>query len=114
MGPDTVGAQVMLALVSFDAAWLVGLAVFGVHLVLLGVLLMRSHLAPRVLGVLLIVAGVAYVTDTVAHAVLPDYAAVATPLLVAVAVPSMIGEGWLGLWLLLTRRLGPTLRPTQA
>ncbi len=59
MGPDAIGAQVMLALGSFDAAWLVGLTVFGVHLVLLGVLLMRGQLVPRVLGVLLIVAGVA-------------------------------------------------------
>ncbi len=97
MGPDAIGAQVMLALGSFDAAWLVGLTVFGVHLVLLGVLLIRGQLVPRVLGVLLIVAGVAYVADTLAHALLPDYAAVANAFLVAVALPSMIGEGWLGL-----------------
>ena len=71
---------------SFDAAWLIGLAVFGVHLVLLGVLVLRSGLAPRVMAVLLMVAGAAYVLDTVAHVALPDYAAVAGVMLALVAV----------------------------
>jgi len=57
--------------------------------------------APRALGWLLAVAGVAYVVDTVAHLVLADDAAVANVFLVLVAVPSVLGEGWLGLWLLL-------------
>ncbi len=114
LGADATGAQVMLALGSFDAAWSIGLAVFGVHLILLGVVLIRSRLVPRVLGVLLLVAGVAYVVDTLAQALLPDYSAVADVLLVAVALPSMIGEGWLGLWLLLTRRLPRTPAATEA
>lgn len=114
IGPDAGGAQVMLALGSFDAAWLVGLVIFGVHLVLVGVLLLRSRLVPRALGVLLVLAGTAYVVDTVAHALLPDYAAVANVMLVAVALPSMIGEGWLGLWLLLTTRLGSGARAAAA
>ncbi len=114
LGADQRDAQVMLALGSFDAAWLVGLAVFGVHLVLLGILLLRSRLVPRALGVLLLVAGTAYVADTVAHALLPDYAAVANLFLVAVALPSMLGEGWLGVWLLLTKRLGDGARLATA
>ncbi|WP_372594227.1 DUF4386 domain-containing protein [Actinotalea sp.] len=105
LGAEERGAQVMLALASFDAAWLLGLAIFGVHLALLGVLLLRGRIAPRALGVLLVVAGAAYVVDTLAHVLLPDYAAVANLLLAVVALPSMLGEGWLGLWLLLTKRL---------
>jgi hypothetical protein len=34
-----------------------------------------------------------------------DYEAVAGVFLVVVALPSMIGEGWLGFWLLLTKKL---------
>ncbi len=102
---DQIGAQVMLAMESFDAIWLIGLAAFGVHLVLLGVLVLRSGFVPKPLGFIVMVAGVAYVTDTVAHAVLPDYDAVAGVLLAIVAIPSMIGEGWLGLWLAFTRRI---------
>jgi hypothetical protein len=36
---------------------------------------------------------------------LTDYEAVAGLFLVGVALPSMIGEGWLGFWLLLTKKL---------
>lgn len=102
---DQIGAQVMLAMESFDAVWLIGLAAFGIHLVLLGVLVLRSGFVSKALGLVLMAAGVAYVVDTVAHAVLSDYDAVSGVLLAAVAIPSMFGEGWLGLWLAFTRRL---------
>jgi hypothetical protein len=45
------------------------------------------------------------VLDTFAQGMLPDYEAVAGVFMVAVALPSMIGEGWLGFWLLLTKKL---------
>lgn len=105
LGSAQVEAHVMLALESFNATWLVGLAAFGIHLLLLGVLVIRSQLVSKALGWMLMVAGVAYVADTVANATLADYAAVAPVMLAVVALPSMIGEGWLGLWLLLSRRI---------
>lgn len=104
LGSDQVDAQVMIALDSFNAAWLVGLAAFGLHLVLLGVLVIRSGLAPRWMAYLLMLAGGAYVLDTVANATLANYADLASAFLIVVALPSVIGEGWLGLWLLLSRR----------
>ena len=101
VGDDgALGAQVMSALQSCDATWLIGLFVFGLHLVGLGTMILRSGVAPRIMGWLLVVAGVAYAVDTVAHLVLTDYQRLADVLLAMVAVPSMIGEGWLGLWLL--------------
>jgi hypothetical protein len=56
-------------------------------------------------GYTLVVAGVAYVADTLARGLLSDYAAVQGLFLALVAVPSMIGEGGVGLWLLLTKRI---------
>ncbi len=106
LGAEQLDAQVLLAFASFDTTWVIGLAAFGLHLVVLGVLVLRSRLAPRAVGVLLVAAGVAYAADTVVHALVPDYSVVANLMLALVAVPSMIGEGWLGLWLLTTRRLG--------
>ncbi len=97
----TRAAQAMLALQAFDTAWLVGLVAFGLHLVLLGTLVLRSGAVARLLGWLLVAAGAAYAVDTVAHVVLADYEAVAGVMLAVVAVPSMLAEGWLGLWLLL-------------
>lgn len=105
LGSDQVAAQVGLAMASFNDTWLIGLAVFGVHLVLLGVLVLRSGLASRFMAWLLLAAGVAYLVDTVLHAVLPGYPAIASLMLAVVAVPSMVGEGWMALWLLRTKRL---------
>lgn len=97
--------QVMAAMESFESTWLIGLLAFGVHLVLLGMLIVRSGLVTRGLGFILVVAGVAYIVDTVAHTVLSDYDAIGGVLLAAVAIPAMIGEGWLSLWLAFARRL---------
>ena len=52
------------------------------------------------MGWLLVVAGVAYAVDTVAHLMLTDYERYGDALLAMVAIPSMVGEGWLRLWLL--------------
>ncbi len=102
---DQVNAQTMTALASFESTWLIGLMAFGIHLVLLGVLICKSGIVNKALGYVLIAAGVAYVLDTAAHGMLSDYESVAPIFLIAVALPSMIGEGWLGLWLLRTKRL---------
>lgn len=97
-------AQALIALELFNATWLIGLAAFGVHLMLLGALVVRSSSTPRWLGHLMIAAGTAYLIDTTAYTVLADYAEHADVFLAIVAVPSIIAEGWLGLWLLTRRR----------
>ena len=105
LSSDQVTSQTMIELASFESTWLIGLVAFGIHLVMLGVLILRSGWVARALGFVLVVAGLAYVLDTLARGLLADYEAVAGLLLVAVALPSMIGEGWLGLWLLFTRKI---------
>jgi hypothetical protein len=97
---------------AFDAAWLIGLVLFGAHLVVLGFLVARSSFMPRVLGWILGIAGVAYVVDTFANTFLANYDDVETVFLVIVALPSVVGELWLTLWLLL--RGGRTLDPSAA
>ncbi len=99
-----VEAHVLLAIEAFNVAWLVGLACFGVHLVLVGRLILASGWAHRALGYLLTVAGTAYVVDTIARAVLSDYAGVENVLLAIVAIPSVVAEAWFAVWLL--RRAG--------
>lgn len=93
-------AQALLAVNTFNSTWLIGLLVFGVHLILLGWLVVKST-APKILGYVLMVAGLAYVADTIAHTMLANYVDYETVFLVIVAVPSVIAEGWMGLWLLI-------------
>lgn len=93
-------AQAFIGLELFNSAWLIGLAAFGLHLIVLGFLVARSVETPGWLGHLVVVAGAAYIIDTTAHSVLADYADHADAFLVMVALPSVVAEGWFGLWLL--------------
>lgn len=97
-------AQALVGLELFNAAWLIGLAAFGLHLIVLGYLVARSAETPRWLGLLMIAAGAAYIIDTTAYTVLADYADYTDAFLVMVAVPSVLAEGWFGLWLLTRAR----------
>ncbi|MFY9916523.1 MAG: DUF4386 domain-containing protein [Nocardioidaceae bacterium] len=93
-------AQVTLSMNAFNHAWLIGLASFGLHLLVLGYLVLASRLAPRWLGVVLMAAGTAYIVDTVANALLSTYDEHANLFLALVAVPSVVGELGFTVWLL--------------
>lgn len=95
-----LNTQTLVVLDGFNYTWLVGLAAFGIHLILMGYLVVRSGYVTRVLGYVLMVAGVAYVADTLANALLSNYSDVEGLFLAIVAVPSVIGELWLTIWLL--------------
>lgn len=97
-------AQALIGLELFNSAWLIGLAAFGLHLIVLGFLVARSAETPRWLGHAMIVAGAAYLIDTTANTVLANYADHADAFLAMVAAPSVIAEGWFGLWLLTRAR----------
>lgn len=113
-GDAQIASQVMLALEAFDAAWLIGLVAFGLHLVVLGWMILRSGVASRVLGALLVVAGSAYMVDTTANALLPGYDELAGVFLALVAIPSVVAEAWLGIWLLLGGTEGSARRRRSA
>ncbi len=70
--PDQLGAQVMLSLSAFRTQWHFGLLFFGIHLVLLGYLIFWSKYIPRILGVLLIIAGLGYLLTSLNPFLFPD------------------------------------------
>lgn len=92
---------VTLMLSGFEASWLIGLIAFGMHLVLIGVMIIQSQLAPRLIGLVLVVAGVAYVVDSMLHLVLVDYAAVSGVMLGIVGVSSIVAELTFTIYLIL-------------
>ncbi|HSC47408.1 MAG TPA: DUF4386 domain-containing protein [Gammaproteobacteria bacterium] len=65
--------QMSLALDSYDNAILVAEVFWGLWLFPFGWLVFKSGFLPRVLGVLLIVAGCGYAAESVAWLLLPDY-----------------------------------------
>ncbi len=104
---DQLNAQALVALDMFNWTWLIGLMVFGGHLILIGQLIVRSNYAPKSLGYLLMLSGTSYVIDTLAHAVLSNYHDYKTGFVIMVALPAVIAEGWFGVWLLLRARREP-------
>jgi hypothetical protein len=69
-----VEAQVMASVASFHNAWDIELAVFGLHLLGVGALVYKSVQFPRILGVLVVIAGVGYLADTFTRILVPDFA----------------------------------------
>lgn len=92
--PEQLQAGVTMALQSFDDAWAVGLVLFGLHLALVGVLALQTAAMPKWLGILLVLAGVGYVFDSVAGLLFPDTA-------VAISQLTFVGEMLLAVWLLI-------------
>lgn len=110
LAPDVA----LLMFAAFDFAWYVGLLAFGAHLVLLGALIIRSRIAPRIIGIILTVAGAAYMIDTVTHVLVADYAAISGVMLAVVAIPSIVAELTFTVWLLLAGRRSSAVTRDEA
>ncbi len=100
--------EVLLRVADFNTIWLIGLFFFGIHLILLSIILRK----PRIIAWFLALAGAMYMIDTLAHFLLPSYEAYAAVFLALVAVPSILGEMALALWLLFEGG-APTLKPQR-
>ena len=75
----------------------ISLVSFAFYDLLAGYLLLESSFFPRILGVLMAIAGLCYVTDSFANFLSPGFAAHLVPYIL---VPSGLGELSLCLWLL--------------
>jgi len=62
--PAQLNAQILLLLKSFKSSWYFGLIFFGIHLGLLGYLVVKSNYIPTILGVLLMITGLGYLLTT--------------------------------------------------
>lgn len=62
--PIGLNVQIMYLLKTFKSSWYFGLIFFGIHLGLLGYLVIKSGYIPALLGVLLIITGFGYLLTT--------------------------------------------------
>lgn len=81
----------------FNTIWLIGLFFFGIHLILLGKIIVK----PKLIAIFLIIAGIMYMVDTAAHFMMPNYKEYSTLFLAFVAIPSIVGEMSFSIWLLI-------------
>lgn len=93
-------SQIMLSISAFNNTWLLGLIFFGIHLFILGYLIIKSPYVSNIIGYLLILAAFGYLTDSFAHLLLPSYDNYKDIFMLIVVIPGVIGELSLALWLL--------------
>ncbi len=85
-------AQALSRIDGFTDVWNAGLVLFGLHLLVVGYLAHRSGFVPRIIGVLLALAGVGYVVDSVVAVAAPHS-------LPTLSTVTFLGELLLALWL---------------
>lgn len=86
-----------LSLQYFNTGFGVALVYFGCYFLLLGYLVVRSRFLPAFAGVLLIVAGAGYLTNSFALFLIPSLSSLLFPW---VLLPALIAELTIALWLL--------------
>lgn len=113
--PSFVQARVMFLLSTFNYTWLIGLVFFGLHLFVLGNLVMKSPHVPSILGLLLQIAALGYLADSFAQFLLSDYQYYQNLFEMIVVIPGVIGEFSLTLWLLIkgVRKIRPPRMPVS-
>ncbi|WP_297691172.1 DUF4386 domain-containing protein [uncultured Eudoraea sp.] len=70
---NELATEVMLSIDSFQNDWNFGLIFFGFHLALLGYLFWKSKYKPRIIGLLLMLAGLSYLIDYLGKILSPDF-----------------------------------------
>jgi len=101
LSADQRATRSMRLLRSYDFGFNVAFVFFGLHILGLGYLIVRSDYVPTVLGVLLIIASVGYFIDSFASVLSPRYDNNEALFIVFVAVPAIIAELSLTVWLLI-------------
>ena len=93
----TTSQEILKQIDIFNIIWLIGLFFFGIHLILLGRIIGK----PRIIAFFLFIAGIMYMVDTGAHFILQNYDEYSSIFLALVAIPSIVGEMSLAVWLLI-------------
>jgi hypothetical protein len=94
---DQLHAQALLRVTAFNDVWQAGLFLFGLHLLVVGYLAYRSGYVPKLIGVLLAIAGLGYVVDSFAAVLSRDST-------FEISTVTFIGEFLLALWLVIRGR----------
>jgi hypothetical protein len=96
--PEQLNVLAMLSIRSHTIGFGVALVFFGVECVILGYLIFRSSYMPRPIGVLMQIAGVCYVINSLALILSPPLSSRLFP---AILLPALVAELSLALWLLI-------------
>jgi hypothetical protein len=96
--PGQLATLAINALNLQEQGYAIALVFFGIYCIIIGCLIYRSALLPRVLGILYAIAGACYLINSFTGFLMPEFR---NPLFPAILLPSFIGELSVALWLLI-------------
>lgn len=96
---------------SFQTIWSLGLIVFGIHLLVVGILMKLHKRIPRILWYLTIIAGASYILVHILKTTSPQLTELTTTLNNTLGLPMALGELGLAVWLSI--RGGKTINTTH-
>lgn len=97
---DQLKSLLMLFVIAFQKMWSFGLIIFGVHLFIIGRLVMKSGFIPKILGILLLIASLGYMFINIIHLFLPQYENTTRIFENILSLPMVLGELGLGIWIM--------------
>ena len=98
--PVQLHAQITPFLAAYEIAVHISFVPFGLHIFVVGYLIFKSGSMPRILGILLMTAAVGYQIDSFGNFISSAYGANEIYFIIFVAIPAVVSELWLTLWLL--------------
>ena len=101
LGIEHLQSQILFYATAFFDTWSFGLIIFGLHVLILGRLILKSGFNVKILGILLIIAFVGYTIINSSNLFFPQYEETMVFVGWAFFIP-MISEVALGIWLLFT------------
>ncbi len=101
---DTVAQQAMDSITAFETIWSFGLIIFGLHLIAVGLIAMNTTKIPKVISILVVLAGFSYSLIHFMYNVIPQIEKVVGQLELILMGPMVIGELGFGIWLLVKGR----------
>lgn len=95
-----LGRNVMFYLDAFDTTFSFSLIVFGIHILLVGILALKSGYVPKIFGIILIIAFAGYAIINISDLLFPEFKDVMKIVAWIFLLP-MLGEVAMGIWLLI-------------
>lgn len=91
--------QLVIFIGNFNTIWSFGLIFFGLHLLIISYLMLKSKFIPKILVILLFVAAFSYITIHFSYIFIPQYETITIFIEKILSIPMAIGELSLGIWL---------------
>ncbi|UZR96900.1 DUF4386 domain-containing protein [Chondrinema litorale] len=101
---DFTKDNIEISILLFKEIWSFGLIIFGCHLLLLGYLSIKSVLIPKLISILLIIAGVGYLIIHSGSFLIEDFTQIVSTLEMVFMLPMVLSEMSLAVWLIMKQK----------